>query len=241
MRFMAPDLTWVGPLSCQRTTTADDMRSMLEPEYDTPVEMFDESWGIRSMGDVRIVTGTFSARAPESHAADLAFLQTATFVWGMAPDGPLVVHLHLSNAYDIPSSLTRPAAPDEDGVEYVIDATAPPAVPRDRLRFEAPGGGVIYIAEDRILCLDAAENGCMVVCEGRSFSERDRLSHMENRLPVDFVQIHRSCIVNAKRVAAIRRFEVVLDDGSIRPVAERRYLEIVEAVEEVAGRMLREG
>ena len=32
MRRMAPDMTWIGPLACQRTCSAEDMRRMLEPE-----------------------------------------------------------------------------------------------------------------------------------------------------------------------------------------------------------------
>ena len=49
MRRMAPDMTWIGPLACQRTCSAEDMRRMLEPEYGTAAEMFDESWGVRDL------------------------------------------------------------------------------------------------------------------------------------------------------------------------------------------------
>lgn len=241
MRHLALDVTWIGPLACQRARSAEDMRRMLEPEYGTPVEMSDELWGVRTVDGARIVIGSYSARAPESASPDLSFLQCATFVWAMSPDGPTVVHLHLSNAYDVPASLDRPALSDEDAVNYVVDAAAFATEPRTRIRFNAPSGETFYTVEDRVRCLDAAERGCTVVCESGPFAERERLAHVEERLPSTFVRIHRSCIVNARRVAAIRRFEVVLDDLSTRPIAERRYLEVAEAVEAAAGRTLREG
>lgn len=240
MRNMAPDMTWVGPLACQQTRSAEEMRAMLEPEYGTRAEMFDESWGIRSMADVRVVIGTYSARIPESAAPDLAFIQSATFVWGMTPVGPRIVHLHLSSAYDVPPRLDTPVAPDDNALDYLIDAVSPPVTSRKRLRFEVPGGEVCYTTEDRILCLDATELGCTVVCERRSFLERESLSRVAKRLPESFIQTHRSCIVNAQRVTAIRRFEVELDDGTTRPIAERRYLEVADAVEAVVGHPLRE-
>lgn len=241
MRHMASDMTWIGPLACQRARCAEDMRRMLEPEYGTPAEMFDESWGVRQLDGARVVIGTYSARVPESAAPELAFLQSATFVWAMAPDGPRVVHLHLSNAYDVPASFDRPAVPNEDGVEYVVDSVALSAASHKRLAFNVPGEGARYVSEDRVLCFDAVETGSEVVWEDGEFSVRERLAVVERDLPASFVRTHRSCIVNAKRVTALHRFEVVLDNGLVRPIAERRYLDVAEAVERIAGRSLREG
>lgn len=241
MRFMAPDMTWMGPLSCQHAHSADDMRRIIEPEYGTRVSMSEDTWGIREVGGSRVVVGMFNIAIPQDEGPEVVLQESVTFVWALTPSGPLVVHLHVSSAYDVPALLGRSAVADESGVEYVVDSVAVPVVPRARIRFDMPGGESRYIAEDRILCLDAAGKGCTVVCGGNSFSERQRLVRVAERLPECFVQIHRSCIVNAKRVLAVRRFEVVLDNLETRPVADRRYLEVAEAVETAAGRSLREG
>lgn len=42
--------------------------------------------------------------------------------------------------------------------------------------------------------------------------------------------------MNARRVESMWRYKVAFDNGLTRPVAERRYLEAVEAIERVAGR-----
>ena len=241
MRNVAQDMTWVGPLACQRARSAAEMRRIIEPEYGTPVKMHDDRWGIRAVGGTRVVVGTFNIAIPQNEGPDVVLLESVTFVWALSPAGkPLVVHLHVSSAYDVPARLDRPAAAGEDGVGYVLDSVTTPVAPRTRIRFDVPGGEACFVAEDRILCLDAAGKGCTVVCDGHSFPERQRLVGVVERLPECFVQIHRSCIVNAKRVVAVRRFEVILDNMTTRPIADRRYLEVAEAVEAAAGRSLRE-
>lgn len=242
MRFMAPDLTWVGPLACQHARSAEDMRRIIEPEYGTSVGIFDDTWGIREVAGARVVVGTFSISIPQLEGPDVVLLESCTFVWALTPAGPRVVHLHVSSAYDVPSRIDRPAVVGEDGVGYVVDSVTAPAIQRARIRFDVPGGEERYVAEDRIVSLEAAGKGCTVVCDGGvSFPERERLVRVAERLPAGFVQTHRSCIVNARRVLAVRRFEAVMDDLTCRPIADRRYLEVAEAIERAAGRPLREG
>lgn len=50
---MVPDLTWVGPLDSMHAQTAQDMRSILEPEYGTRVRIVDEDWNIRTAAGAR--------------------------------------------------------------------------------------------------------------------------------------------------------------------------------------------
>lgn len=238
--MMAPmdeAMTWVGPLACQHARSAADMRALVEPEYGSAVELVDEHWGIRSVGAARVVVATYGAVVPDSPAADVVFRQSATFVWGLSAGGPRIVHLHISNAYDVPARIERACEPGEDPVGYAVaSVAASPDSRRSSIRFDEPGGLSRFVPEDSVLCLDAAGEGCVVVCDEGSFVERERLSAIEGKLPASFVRTHRSCIVNARRVKSMRRYRVAFDDGMTRPVAERRYLEAVEAVERAAGR-----
>ncbi len=234
---MAEDMTWIGPLACQHARSAADMRALVEPEYANPVELVDEHWGIRVVGSARIVIATYGAVVLDSPASDVVFRQSATFVWGLAPEGPRIVHLHLSNAYDVPPRLDRASEPGEDPVGYAVASVTAPKEEekRSNIRFDEPAGRSRFIPEDRVICLDAAEEGCIVVQDGESFAERERLAAMERKLPACFVRTHRSCIVNARRVEAVWRYQVRFDDGRTRPIAERRYLDVVEAISKVAG------
>lgn len=238
--MMAPmdrSMTWIGPLASQHARSAAEMRALVEPEYGNKVELVDEQWGIRTVGAARVVVATYGAIVVESTASDVVFRQSATFVWGLSAESPRIVHLHLSNAYDVPPRAERPHEPGEDPVAYVVASmAASPDGRRSSIRFDEPSGRSIFMPVDRILCLDAAREGCIVVCDEDVFAERERLSSIEGKLPPGFVRIHRSCIVNARRVESAWRYQVALDDGRTRPVAERRYLEAVEAIERTAGR-----
>ena len=231
MEPMDEAMTWVGPLACQHARSAAEMRALVEPEYGNAVELVDEHWGIRSVGAARVVMATYGAIVPDSPAADVVFRQTATFVWGLSAEGPRIVHLHLSNAYDVPARIERACKPGEDPVGYAVaSVAASPDGRRSSIRFDEPGGLSRFVPEDSVLCLDAADEGCTVVCDGGPFAERERLSAIEGKLPPCFVRTHRSCIVNARRVESLWRYRVRLDDGRIRPIAERRYLEVAKAI-----------
>lgn len=240
MRPMADDLTWIGPLENMCTFTAADMRAVIEPEYGTRVSMVDEYWGIRVLPSARVVLARYGLVAEGTGVEDIVYRQSATFVWAKTPAGLRVVHLHLSNSFDVPPRLDQSFVPGEDGIAYTIDATEP-IKRRKRIQFETTEGALRFVGEDRILSVEAEGRGCVVIHNEGVLHATDRLVQVERRLPAWFVRTHRSCIVNAHRVVSLSRFSACMDDNSERPIAERRYLEVAEAIEAVAERTLRNG
>ena len=239
LRAMVPDLTWVGPLDNMHAHTAEDMRRIIEPEYGTRVRMVNEDWGIRTVGDARVVVGRFGLVADGTEVEEIMFRQAATFVWSLTSVGPRVVHLHLSNSYDVPSRVEAPFEQGEDGIAYTIDAcTVPVTAKRARIRFEMGDAGIRYVAEDRIVNLFVDGRGSLACTDEGSFHIAERLAEIEVCLPDWFVRTHRSCIVNARRALGVRRFAVDMDDGSECPIAERRYLEVADAIDRAAKHQL---
>lgn len=104
---MDDDMTWISPLACQHACSVAEMCALVEPEYVNEVELVDEHRGIRSAGAAKMVVATCGAIVPDSPAADVVFRQSATFVWGLSPEGPRIVHLYLFNAYDVPTRIER--------------------------------------------------------------------------------------------------------------------------------------
>ena len=64
------------------------------------------------------------------------------------------------------------------------------------------------------------------------------LTHMTFRqitehLPKNFIQIHRSYIVNMKHASAVERTQITLDDGTVLPVSDTRRADLLQYVKAV--------
>jgi two-component system LytT family response regulator len=88
-------------------------------------------------------------------------------------------------------------------------------------------GGIVPVAVDQIIRLDATSGGVSLVTESATFSSDASLTEVQERLnPKEFVRVHRGHIVNLSHVAKIEKYDerrllIRLDDGS-RLVASRR-------------------
>lgn len=234
---MADDITWIGPMDCQHCRSAEAMRAILEPEYGTPVYLHDERWDARRVGDTWIASGLYAADVSDAEgSAAITFHQCATFVWAMTPRGLRVVHLHVSNAYDIPPRLNQPVALGEDAVVYSVESVKEGLKEEGsksrKIAFQNVMGTMNYLDPDEVRCLvvDGPQT-VRVEHERGSFSVRGALSDLAKKLPAEFVRSHRSCIVNATHVVETARYRALLDDGSRCPIAEKRYREVVAAID----------
>jgi two-component system LytT family response regulator len=88
-------------------------------------------------------------------------------------------------------------------------------------------GGIVPIAVDQIIRIDATSGGASLMTSGATFSSDASLGEIQERLdPREFIRIHRGHLINLSHVSKIekydeRRFLVRLDDGS-RLLASRR-------------------
>lgn len=235
INVMARDLTWFGPMDCQQAFSAEGMRRIIEPEYDTHVRLSNENWGVRSTGGTYVVFGTFEIGLQETGRAEIVLHQTVTAVWGATEEGLRILHLHLASAYDVPARIGQSCERGENAVAYVVaDAVSSIRRQQAKIRFESVGGQVHYLAEDEILYLETKRPVCHVVHSGGMFPIRSSLEKEAQRLPKSFVRVHRGYLVNVERVSSVRRYRVVFDNGDDCPIAEHRFLDVVDVLEKKA-------
>lgn len=235
LELVAEDLTWFGPMDCHRATSAEEMRRIIQPEYDTQVHLANENWGARMVGGAYVVFGTFVLDLREKGHPELELHQAVTAVWGMSDDGPCIVHLQVSSAYDVPSRIGQPLEPGENCIDYVLaDVSSMAKNQSMKIRFESVGGQVHYLMDDEILYLETKRPVCNVVHSGGTFAIRSSLDKEAKRLPKSFVRVHRGYLVNVERVASVKRYRAVFDNGDDCPIAEHRFLDVVEVLEKTA-------
>jgi len=115
--------------------------------------------------------------------------------------------------------------PRRDGAE--------PVVPSERLAVRVEGRTLLLRVRE-IDWISADDNNVVLHAAGRALRIRETLSSIAERLPTDFVRVHRSAMVNATRVAEVRpavhgEYVIVLADGVEVPTG-RRFRDAVHAL-----------
>lgn len=237
---MADDVLWLGPMDCQHCHGTENMRLILEPEYGTAMRVRDERWEARFLGEVYVVAGMLSVDMIEDERATVVtFHQSATFVWAMTEQGYRVIHLQVSNAYDIPPRVSAPCELGENAVEYCVQVFAADQA-ENRMRkiaFHNVMGAINYLSPDEVVCLVVdGPQLVRVVHEEGEFQVHGALADLTADLPATFVRSHRSCVVNPSHVAETIRYRVTMDNDMRFPIAEKRYREVRASIESAVAR-----
>lgn len=161
----------------------------------------------------------------------MPFKQHATYVWAPTPDGPRIVHLHVSNATDA-NPLLPSLDPGQNAIEFLyehFDAQGPGA---GKLSFRDTDGDVHVLHPNELYAIESDGPRCVIRHAHGKFAVRGALASLEKELPAkDFLRLHRSCLVHRGRIASIEDHQALLDDGSSYPIAERRSREIKQSFE----------
>ena len=117
LAYMADDVEWLGPFSCQTASDKKTMEDILRPEYSIRLALADERWRARKRANTWIVSARYTLLVVSAgEERSMPFKQHATYVWAPTPDGPRIVHLHVSNACTS-TSMPRDPAPASSASE----------------------------------------------------------------------------------------------------------------------------
>lgn len=96
LAYMADDVEWLGPFSCQTASDKKTMEDILRPEYSIRLALADERWRARKRANTWIVSARYTLLVVSAgEERSMPFKQHATYVWAPTPDGPRIVHLHV--------------------------------------------------------------------------------------------------------------------------------------------------
>lgn len=98
------------------------------------------------------------------------------------------------------------------------------------LSVHAVNGTEVFIWEKQICYIEALQSRSYIHCLHKTIAVRTSMQRIGELLSEQFIQIHRSFIVNADAVEAIRRYEVKLSDGTCLPVPEKKYRAVKEQI-----------
>ena len=121
LAYMADDVEWLGPFSCQTASDKKTMEDILRPEYSIRLALADERWRARKRANTWIVSARYTLLVVSAGGErSMPFKQHATYVWAPTPDGPRIVHLHVSNATDA-NPLLPSLDPGQNAIEFLYE------------------------------------------------------------------------------------------------------------------------
>ena len=94
------------------------------------------------------------------------------------------------------------------------------------LNLHTVDGEEMYIHKKEIFYIEALQSNVRIYCRQGSYDARTGIQQLGERLGGQFIQIHRSFIVNTEYVEAIRRYEARITGGTCLPIPEKRYQEV---------------
>ena len=180
-----------------------------------------EAIGVDEMPPVVFVTAfdSYALKAFEVHAFDYL----------LKPFGPARLSAVLARAR---KQLQRANGRDTGRLSHLLGAPEV-AANRERLVLRS-GGRVLFVLRDDVEWVEAAGNYVRFHGATGTIQIRDRMSAVETRLGGDFARIHRSTMVNLRRVVELQvagggEYDVVMQSGErlrvtrlYRPALEER-------------------
>mgnify|MGYP000034291642 FL=1 len=94
---------------------------------------------------------------------------------------------------------------------------------------EGINGKVFFINESQILYVEAKLRNCDIFMQnGEVIHGKMSFADFEKSLDEYFVKVHRSYIVNIQHVTVIRFCELVMSNGRVIPVPQKKYAKVRE-------------
>lgn len=185
---------------------------------------------VQNTGNACTVSGRYLVETlPEADYFLQAELR-CTFVWERINDEPRIRHMHVSNPIGEMKIVEGSRFVNEMGrmaKKYMDEKIH--TINRKKIVVEGINGKVFFINESQILYVEAKLRNCDIFMQnGEVIHGKMSFADFEKSLDEYFVKVHRSYIVNIQHVTVIRFCELVMSNGRVIPVPQKKYAKVRE-------------
>lgn len=175
-----------------------------------------------------IITGTYKGHTTPSKREMFAAKQRVTFIWMLCGKSWKVFHLHMSNPLEIQEKAEYfPHRAGQCTYEYVQNLLEKKSTLPDTLIFHGRNAESYFIIPDDICYIEADNTHSIVHTQFELLTICQPISSLTSILPKEFVQVHRSFIVNKKHIMEAKRYYLRMRNGIRLPIPEKRYQHIL--------------
>lgn len=234
--YFDDDFLWIGSAMSQymegKEAAAADFRDIMAELK--PCHLLNQEFTvIANSGNICVIAGRYLTTTDDEVGYFLQAQQRCTFVWETGKDGPKLKHCHISNPMGELSLAQGEKFPNAVGQmtkkywEYRLAA----AEEARRIVVSDTGHAVHFLSPAEIVYAKADRRNCEVhTLSGGIIRASMSISDFLQKAGDGFFTVHRSYALNTAYISCIRKYEVVMADGSKIPLPERRYKALREAL-----------
>ncbi len=229
--YMTDDFVWIGANDFQWCQSREEFIQTTKKEYEEPdVLIYDEEYyPLHHERNTWIVYGRYKIFYPLGDGSSIYAHVRVTFVWKKVGDELKLLHVHGSNAQDIPihrdempgSTLTK----DTSYFQYLSRMDSGGNY-LQKLSFHDTEGKHHFLLPAEILYLEALGQQTVVHTISETFACCGLLKKYEEEFQGSFMRIQKAFLVNLSQVRSICRYKALLTNGEELPIGRGWYTEL---------------
>lgn len=231
MSYMDEDVVWIGALRGQYVHGKAAMRRILSQEQDVPIQseaiVYEVVYQTETLA---IVTGQLGAYTEPESGYLLKQNQRLSFVYERKTDGWKIIHLHVSNEWDVlKENECFPYTCGRETYLYMQKQIEDYRRRSDKLLVHI-GKRSCFLKTESILFIEANRHHCIVRQVADRVEIDESITELSVGLPKHFLRVHRSFIINLYYIESLDYGRASLGHGIEVPISKQRYREIKETV-----------
>lgn len=230
VHYLSDDFVWIGAFDFQFCTSKEQFLEIIQSELDAiPFEMDDEHYELITRDrDTFVLYCKFKLSNILEDGSLLQMHTRLSVIWKRIDNELKLVHVHGSNAHDIPITTVAPVINEDlntdDFINYIT--TRASQMNKNKKMFRLLSGEHCILPESDILYLQADGQNTKVFTEKDCLTITGILRIHEEALSDVFFRMHKSYLINTAYLTAMKRYTATIKNQFNLPISRDKYIEL---------------
>ena len=233
LSYCTDDVLWTGAEQSEYIIGIEGVRKDLEELVRTIQPCIfsnGEFMAVQNSGNACTICGRYLVETTPNAEYFIQAQQRCTFVWELINGEPRIRHMHVSNPIGEMKVMEGSRFVNEMGrmaKQYMDEKIQD--INQKQIVVEGLNKKIFFIRMPQILYVEAKLRNCDIFMQsGDVIHGKMSFADFEKNLDEYFIKVHRSYIVNIRYVAVIQFCEIIMTNGKVIPVPEKKYAKVRE-------------
>lgn len=228
IHYISDDFIWIGAYDFQFTTNKQQFLDAIKSELNSnPFNMTDEYYNIIARDrDTIMLYCKFNLTSSLADGKNLQMHTRLTVIWKYIDNELKLVHIHGSNAQDIPLTIASQIGVSNDSpcdfINYITTSTS--KTENASRMFRLVSGGHRILSEADILYLQSNGQNTIIHTKDETIAVKGILRTHQNMVSNMFFRAHKAYLINLSYVTSFYRYKVTLSNKTELAIGKEKYL-----------------